>query len=92
MSASITGPPAIRFSELESIGDCPCLAETMMVVVASWWVRRSTVVIVPISWSTYARAPRSSGPGVVPEASYPPAWPSEVGSFSAVETDWKFIP
>jgi hypothetical protein len=33
-----------------------------------------------------------SGPGVVVPGRSPPCRPSEVGSFSAVETVWKFIP
>src|SRR5450759_679503 len=39
----------------------------------------------------YSSARESSGPGV-PSGLYPPASPSETGSFCAVEIVWKFIP
>ena len=46
----------------------------------------------PTSRSTKVRAEARTGPGVTPSARYPPGRPPDVGSFWAVETDWKFSP
>ena len=85
------GPSSTRRRAAGETGDWPCFADRTIVVLPSrwrWWIAWS---IRPTSASTKPSARVSSGPGV-PALVYPPVSPSDVGSFSAVETVWKFIP